>query len=58
MNGYLTTREAAEILCVKTITVERNCKRGKIKASQTANGRWLIKREDLEAFIKGETNGQ
>ena len=55
MNGLLTTPEAAEILHVHINTIYRWIKIGALKAYKVQNqGRWRIKREDLEALLKEE----
>jgi len=47
----VTSREAAEILGAKPVTVAHLCQRGKILAMKIAD-RWLIPRVALEEFAK------
>ena len=50
-HGYITSREAAEVLGAKHVTVSQLCQHGKLSALKIAN-RWLIPRDALEEFAK------
>ena len=50
-HSYLSSREAAETLGAKQVTVSQLCQHGKLAAVKIAN-RWLIPRGALEEFAK------
>ena len=55
MNGltgtYIPSSEAARLLGIHPMSIQQICRDGKLKAEKITN-RWLIRREDLEAFAK------
>jgi excisionase family DNA binding protein len=50
---YVNTRQAAELVCVSHFTVSAWLSQGKLRRYK-AGGRTLIKRKDLEDFVRGE----
>ena len=54
MDKLLTLKETAKILRVSERTIMRYLKSGKLKASKV--GRWRIKENDLEKFLKESSN--
>jgi excisionase family DNA binding protein len=55
MQELLTLEDVAQVLKCNSQTVRKLVKSGKLKGQLIA-GRYIIKREDLEAFIEGKTN--
>lgn len=53
-NSYLTCSEIAEITGRSIVTVWSWCRTGKLKASRPGGRDYLIKTEDLEAFLAGD----
>jgi excisionase family DNA binding protein len=51
LTDYLTTRQAAEVLGVATVTVQKWIAQGKLLAARLDN-RWLIHKDTLESFNK------
>ncbi len=58
---WFTTREAAEYLCISSDALHKHVQRGKIRPASAATlGRRFglrFKKDALDAFITGETNG-
>lgn len=53
---YLFTDEAATLAGRTVDTIGNWCRKGKVEGRQDGNGRWLIKKISLEAFIRGNGN--
>jgi len=51
MDKLYTAQEVADILHVKVVTVERDCKKGKLKAIKI-NRRWLISEQTLADYTR------
>lgn len=51
---FLTRAEAAEVAGRSADTIRRWIKRGLVQAHKDLSGRWLIKRESLDRFLRGE----
>jgi len=51
MNGYLTLREAADIMRVSAMTVRRWVKAGKLPF-QKAGRKYLIAKTDIPTFLR------
>jgi excisionase family DNA binding protein len=49
--GFLTLREAAEVLRLSTRTVREYVRRGEIQG-RLIGGRWRFRREDLDTFFE------
>jgi len=56
MDKLLTLKETAKILRVSGRTIMRYLKSGKLKASKA--GKWRIKENDLEIFLKDNLNSR
>jgi len=50
----LRPRDAARLLGVRPETVRELCRRGELPAREISPGRWLISREALESWVRGE----
>jgi len=53
---YLTSREAALLAGRSVDTIGLWCRTKKIQSRQDGTGRWLVNRQSLEKFIRGEAN--
>lgn len=49
---YMTVNEVAEYLRLHPLTIYRDLKKGIIKGVKP-QGRWLIKKSDIEAYLEG-----
>lgn len=54
-SAYLTTKEIAEMTNVTHRTVIVWCRTGKLKAAKPGGGKYLVKREDFEAFMEASS---
>ena len=54
LKGYLTVRKVAEELGLTEYRVRQLIREKQIRATKI--GQWMIKPEDLEAFIESRTN--
>lgn len=55
---WFTTGQAADYAGCNIQTVAEACREGKLRAGQPfggAGGRWRIHRDDLDAWLRGET---
>ena len=50
-NNYIPSGEAAKMLGIHPMSIQKLCADGKLKAEKFAN-RWMIRREDLDEFAK------
>lgn len=55
-SGYYTTDTVARLLKLNKETIAKWCREGKIKAIKLPL-RWLIKKEDFDAFVKDNSHG-
>lgn len=54
---WRTTAQAAEYAHCHKVTILRRLEAGELKGHQVKfGGRWLIHRDDLDAWIRGESN--
>jgi len=51
LNGYLSVKEAAEVLGVHPGTIKRLCREKKLAAEKIHNG-WLIHNDVLQSFAE------
>ena len=51
-NTYIASSEAARILSIHPMSIQKLFQEGKLQGEKIAN-RWLIRRDDLEEFAKG-----
>lgn len=57
MDRLLTLNDAAARLSLDRETIRRYLQAGKLKGHKIAGWKWRIKEEDLESFIKEDSNG-
>lgn len=55
---YYTIKEAANLIRVHERSVRRYIADGKLSATKTAAGKWLISEEAIASFLRGETAGK
>jgi len=53
---YLTSKEAALLAGRSVDTIGLWCRKGKVQSRQDGTRRWLVNRQSLERFIKGESD--
>ena len=57
-DGWISIREAIEILGITRMTLDKFIKEGKIVSQKQVNNQRLINKKSVEEFIKGRLNRQ
>lgn len=57
-DGWISIREAIEMLGITRMTLDKFIKEGKIVSQKQVNNQRLINKKSVEEFIKGRLNRQ
>ena len=53
MNGYLTTKEAADYRNLSQVHIRQLCSEGKLQGAERAGRAWIIPKKSVEDYVPG-----